>query len=131
MRSLGFFYLFAGEAELELGPPHRPRLDWLQRAQRPFIAGLAARPGVARLRLQPTMGDQPNAAKYIAALKQLAPARRGALRRARKFGTLFPPKRLAAHPRILEGLRLALCGRIDPGFPPLQKIASPLWAPRS
>jgi predicted Zn-dependent protease len=99
---LGFFYLFAGEAELELG--HAPAaLDWLQRANAFMPGSPLVQAWLASV--YTTMGDQPNAAKYIAALKQLAPA--GAERYAgRKFGPV-PPNGWP-RTRILEGLRLAL-----------------------
>jgi DNA-binding SARP family transcriptional activator/TolB-like protein/Tfp pilus assembly protein PilF len=100
--SLGFFYLFAAEAELELG--HAPAaLDWLQRANTFMPGSPLVQAWLASV--YTTMGDQRNAAKYIAALKQLAPA--GAERYAgRKFGPI-PPNGWP-RTRILEGLRLAL-----------------------
>ena len=100
--ALGFFYLFAAEAELELG--HAPAaLDWLQRANTFMPGSPLVQAWLASV--YTSMGDQPNAAKYIAALKQLAPA--GAERYAsRKFGPI-PPNGWP-RTRILEGLRLAL-----------------------
>jgi len=84
--SLGFFYLFAGEAELELG--HAPAaLDWLQRANAFMPGSPLVQAWLASV--YTTMGDRQNAAKYIATLKQLAPA--GAERYAgRKFGPIPP-----------------------------------------
>jgi DNA-binding SARP family transcriptional activator/TolB-like protein/Tfp pilus assembly protein PilF len=100
--SLGFFYLFAGEAELELGHP-QAALDWLQRANAFMPGSPLVQAWLASV--YTTMGDRQNAAKYIAALKQLAPA--GAERYAgRKFGPI-PPNGWP-RTRILEGLRLAL-----------------------
>jgi DNA-binding SARP family transcriptional activator/TolB-like protein/Tfp pilus assembly protein PilF len=105
--SLGYFYLFAAEAELELG--HAPAaLDWLQRANTFMPGSPLVQAWLASV--YTTMGDQRNAAKYIAALKQLAPA--GAERYAgRKFGPI-PPSGWP-RTRILEGLRLALA--VPPG----------------
>jgi tetratricopeptide (TPR) repeat protein len=100
--SLGFFYLFAAEAELELG--HAPAaLDWLQRANAFMPGSPLVQAWLASV--YTTLGDRQNAAKYIATLKQLAPA--GAERYAgRKFGPI-PPNGWP-RTRILEGLRLAL-----------------------
>jgi TolB-like protein/Tfp pilus assembly protein PilF len=100
--SLGFFYLFAAEAELELG--HAPAaLDWLQRANAFMPGSPLVQAWLASV--YTTMGDRQNAAKHIAALRQLAPA--GAERYAgRKFGPI-PPSGWP-RTRILEGLRLAL-----------------------
>jgi len=58
--SLGFFYLFAAEAELELG--HAPAaLDWLQRRQC-LHAGLARSVQAWLASVYTTMGDRQNAA---------------------------------------------------------------------
>jgi DNA-binding SARP family transcriptional activator/TolB-like protein/Tfp pilus assembly protein PilF len=100
--SLGFFYLFAGEAELELGHP-TASLEWLQRADAFMPGSPLVQAWLASV--YTTMGDQRNAAKHIAILKQLAPA--GTERYAgRKFGPI-PPNGWP-RTRILEGLRLAL-----------------------
>ena len=100
--SLGFFYLFAGEAELELGHP-QAALEWVQRAATFMPGSPLAHAWLASI--YTTMGDQANAAKQIAILKKIAPA---AAERyaARKFGPTPPggwPRT-----RILVGLHLAL-----------------------
>jgi tetratricopeptide (TPR) repeat protein len=100
--SLGLFYLFAGEAELELGRA-AAALEWLQRANAFMPGSPLVQAWLASV--YATMGDQQNAAKYIGALKQLAPA--GAERHAgRKFRHVSPND--WPRTRILEGLRLAL-----------------------
>ncbi|HEX4557306.1 MAG TPA: hypothetical protein VH249_25175, partial [Xanthobacteraceae bacterium] len=100
--SLGFFYLFAAEAELELDRAPAA-LDWLQRANAFMPGSPLVQAWLASV--YTTMGDRQNATKYIAALKQLAPA--GAERYAgRKFGPI--PPNAWPRTRILEGLHLAL-----------------------
>ncbi len=100
--SLGFFYLFAGEAELELGHP-QAALDWVQRASTFMPGSPLAHAWLASV--YTTMGDQANVAKQVAILKKIAP---GAAERyaARTFGPIPPggwPRT-----RILEGLHFAL-----------------------
>jgi TolB-like protein len=100
--SLGFFYLFAGEAELELG--HAPAaLEWIQRANTFMPGSPLVQAWLASV--YTTMGDQRSAAKHVAILKQMAPG--GAERYAgRKFGPIPPTG--WPRTRIIEGLRLAL-----------------------
>jgi tetratricopeptide (TPR) repeat protein len=100
--SMGFWYLFAGDAELELGH-EQAALGWILRANTVMPGSPLVQAWLASV--YTTMGDQRNAAKYIAALKQMAPA--GAERYAgRKFGPI-PPNGWP-RTRMLEGLRLAL-----------------------
>jgi len=102
--ALGFAYLFAGEAELELGH-EQAALGWVLRANslmpnaplvQAWIAGVYA-----------NMGDRPNAAKYAAALKTMAPtvAQRFTTAPANPAAAMSWPRR-----RIIEGLRVALAG---------------------
>ncbi|HUI97055.1 MAG TPA: BTAD domain-containing putative transcriptional regulator [Xanthobacteraceae bacterium] len=102
--SLGFAYLFAGEAELELGH-EQAALGWVLRANslmpnaplvQAWIAGVYA-----------DMGDRPNATKYAAVLKSLAPSV------VQRFATGTRNPAAAEHAprrRIIEGLRIALAG---------------------
>ncbi len=100
---LGILYLFAGEAELELGH-NEAALRWVERAQTfmpgaPLVqAWLAA--------VYTAMGDRTNAEKHVAALKVMAPA--GAQRFAvRKFVDGEWPRT-----RMIQELRVALAGPI-------------------
>jgi DNA-binding SARP family transcriptional activator/TolB-like protein len=100
--SLGFYYLFAGEAELELGHA-QAALDWIQRASTYMPGSPLTEAWLAAV--YAATGDQANAAKHVAALRTISPA--GAER--------FADRRFAAVPpggwprtRILEGLRVAL-----------------------
>jgi DNA-binding SARP family transcriptional activator/TolB-like protein len=95
--SIGYWYLFAAEAELDLGD-NQAALDWALRAYTfmpgsPLVqAWLAAIYTVA--------GDKANAAKYVAILRKMAPDRtRSFLARNDADGPPVP---------ILNGLRLAL-----------------------
>ncbi|HEY1541715.1 MAG TPA: BTAD domain-containing putative transcriptional regulator [Xanthobacteraceae bacterium] len=98
---IGILYLFAGEAELELGH-NEAALRWVERAGTfmpgaPLVqAWLAA--------VYTAMGDQANAEKHVAALKVMSPA--GAQRYAmRKWVEGEWPRT-----RILKELRVALAG---------------------
>jgi len=67
----GFLYLFAAEAELELGH-QQAALDWALRAGS-FMPGSAlAQAWIASIYAD--MGDQQNTAKYVAAWKAISPA---------------------------------------------------------
>ena len=96
---LGMLYLFAGEAELELGH-NEAALRWTQRAET-FMPGA---PLVqARLAaIYNAMGDRANAEKHVAAFKAMAPAsaQRFALRKWVDGGQ--------PHTRILQELHVAL-----------------------
>lgn len=100
---IGFWYLFAAEAELQLGRNHAA-LDWALRAD-------AVMPGAPLVQawlasIYASAGDKPNAARYVAALTRMAPVR------TRQFLERSPVHRDAADDagplRIFEGLRLAL-----------------------
>jgi tetratricopeptide (TPR) repeat protein len=98
----GFLYLFAAEAELELGH-QQAALDWALRAGT-FMPGSAlAQAWIASIYAD--MGDQTNAAKYVAASKTISPAYaqrladRKLVPRAQQKGPL--------RTRLLEGLRVA------------------------
>jgi DNA-binding SARP family transcriptional activator/TolB-like protein len=100
--SLGYAYLFAGEAELELGH-EQAALGWMLRANslmpnaplvQAWIAGVYA-----------DMGDRPNAAKYATTLKTLAP---NIMHRFATNTVNPPPANDWPRRRIIEGLRLAL-----------------------
>ena len=102
---IGYWYLFAAEAELELGHD-QAALDWALRADtfmpgsplvQAWLAGIYA-----------TVGDKSNAAKYASALRKMAPGRT----------QMFIKQPIAAGDhvnvnggqglRIFKGLRLAL-----------------------
>ena len=100
--ALGYYYLFAGEAELELG--HAPAaLDWVERADTFMPGSPLVQAWLASV--YTAMGDQPNAARHIATLKKISPD--GAERYAARKITPVPPGGWP-RTRILEGLRLAL-----------------------
>jgi DNA-binding SARP family transcriptional activator/TolB-like protein len=99
----GYWYLFAAEAELELGHD-RAALDWALRAN-------AFMPGSALVQawlasIYTTIGDKSNAAKYVAALTKMAPDRTRLFMNRPMEGTNNVMGRRG--PRILDGLRLAL-----------------------
>jgi TolB-like protein/Tfp pilus assembly protein PilF len=101
--SNGFLYLFAAEAELELGH-QQAALAWALRAGS-FMPGSAlAQAWIASIYAD--MGDQSNAAKYVAASKTISPAyaQRLADRKAP------PSAQVRARTRLLEGLRVAFAG---------------------
>ena len=101
--STGYWYLFAAEAELQLGHDHAA-LDWTLRADAAMPASPLVQAWLASI--YANTGDKPNAARYVAALTRMAPVR------TRQF-----MERSAGHRddaddvgrlRIFEGLRLAL-----------------------
>jgi DNA-binding SARP family transcriptional activator/TolB-like protein/Tfp pilus assembly protein PilF len=98
--SMGFLYLYGAEAELELGH-QQAALDWAMRADS-FMPGSAIAPAwIASVYAD--MGDQRNAAKYVAALKAISPA--GAQRLSERKpvpGPSVPPRT-----RLLQGLQMA------------------------
>jgi len=97
----GYWYLFAAEAELELGHD-RAALDWALRANT-FMPGSAlVQAWLASI--YTTIGDKSNAAKSVAALTKMAPDRTR-LFMNRPIGNNITGRR---GPRILDGLRLAL-----------------------
>jgi DNA-binding SARP family transcriptional activator/TolB-like protein len=99
----GYWYLFAAEAELELGHD-RAALDWALRAN-------AFMPGSALVQawlasIYATVGDKSNAAKYVAALTKMAPGRTQLFMKRPIEDTGNVSGRRG--PRIFDGLRLAL-----------------------
>jgi len=98
--TIGIWYLFAAEAELELGHDGAA-LDWALRAN-------AFMPGSALVQawlasIYTTIGDKSNAAKSVAALTKIAPGR------TRLFMNRPIEDTNTGHgPRIFDGLRLAL-----------------------
>jgi DNA-binding SARP family transcriptional activator/TolB-like protein len=101
----GFLYLFAAEAELELGH-QQAALDWALRAGS-FMPGSAlAQAWIASIYAD--MGDQPNAAKYVAASKTISPTY--AQRIADRKAPAGVPPRPWPRTRLLEGLRVAFTG---------------------
>src|SRR6266849_2701887 len=99
----GYWYLFAAEADLELGHD-LAALDWALRAN-------AFMPGSALVQawlasIYTTIGDKSNAAKYVAALTKMAPDRTRLFMNRSMEG----PNNVIGRrgPRILDGLRLAL-----------------------
>jgi adenylate cyclase len=98
----GFLYLFAAEAELELGH-QQAALDWALRAGS-FMPGSAlAQAWIASIYAD--MGDRSNAAKYAAASRTISPAY------AQRLADRKPPPgvqpRAGPRTRLLEGLRVA------------------------
>ena len=100
--SIVYWYLFAAEAEVDLGD-NKAALDWALRANT-FVPGS---PLVqAWLASIYTMGgDKLNAAKYVAVLRKMAPDR---TRLFLASISAAPGKGAGDRPPILDGLRLAL-----------------------
>jgi DNA-binding SARP family transcriptional activator/TolB-like protein/Tfp pilus assembly protein PilF len=99
----GYWYLFAADAELELGHD-RAALDWALRANT-FMPGSAlVQAWLASI--YTTIGDKSNAAKSVAALTKMAPDRTRLFMNRPIGGTNNVTGRHG--PRILDGLRLAL-----------------------
>ena len=98
---LGTLYLFAGEAELELGH-NEAALKWIERAHTFMPGAPVAQAWLAAV--YTAMGDRTNAAAHVAALKTATP---GGYQRfvARKFDQGEWPRT-----RLLEKLRVALAG---------------------
>lgn len=101
--TLGYWYLFAAEAELELGH-NREALDWALRADA-FMPG-SPLVQVWLASIYATLGDKPNAAKYAAVLTRVAPERIRAFLE-RRTGDPDPNWHGL---RLFKGLRLALGG---------------------
>jgi DNA-binding SARP family transcriptional activator/TolB-like protein len=100
--TLGYWYLFAAEAELELGHD-QDALAWALRADT-FMPG-SPLVEVWLASIYATVGDKPNAAKYVAALTKAAPERIRAFLE-RRPGDPDPNGRNGL--KIFKGLRLAL-----------------------
>jgi DNA-binding SARP family transcriptional activator/TolB-like protein len=98
---LGYWYLFAAEAELELGHDQEA-LAWALRADT-FMPG-SPLVEVWLASIYATVGDKPNAAKYVAALTKAAPERMRAFLE-RQPGVPDPNWHGL---KIFKGLRLAL-----------------------
>lgn len=99
--ALGYWYLFAAEAELELGHDQEA-LTWALRADT-FMPG-SPLVEVWLASIYATVGDKANAAKYVAALTKAAPERMRAFLE-RRPGDPDPNWRGL---KIFKGLRLAL-----------------------
>ena len=99
----GYWYLFAAEAELELGH-EQVALDWALRADTFMPGSPLVKAWLASI--YATIGDKSNAAKSVAALTRMAPGRTQLFmqRTAKDAGGADNRRR----PRILDGLRLAL-----------------------
>src|SRR6266511_3782591 len=101
--TIGIWYLFAAEAELELGHD-RAALDCALRAN-------AVTPGARLVQawlasIYATVGDKPNAAKHVAALTKIAPGRTQLFMKRPIENTDVVSGRRGL--RIFDGLRLAL-----------------------
>jgi TolB-like protein len=95
----GYWYLFAAEAELELGHD-QAALDWALRADILMPGSALVQAWLASI--YASAGDKPNAARYVAVLTKLAPdSTRQLLNRS--INNTRP-----GAPRILQGLRVAL-----------------------
>jgi DNA-binding SARP family transcriptional activator/TolB-like protein len=101
--SIGYWYLFAAEAELDLGD-NQAALDWALRANIFMPGSPLVQAWLASISL--AAGDKTSAAKYAEALRKMAP------NRTKVFlaSTLASPDSASGSPRppILNGLRLAL-----------------------
>jgi predicted Zn-dependent protease len=99
----GYWYLFAAEAELELGHD-RAALDWALRADAFMPGSPLVEAWLASI--YATIGDKSNAAKSVAALTKMAPGRTQLfMQRTTKDASGLDNR---PRPRILDGLRLAL-----------------------
>jgi DNA-binding SARP family transcriptional activator/TolB-like protein len=99
--TIGIWYLFAAEAELELGH-ERAALDWALRANAFMPGSPLVQAWLASI--YATIGDKSNAAKSVAALTKIAPGRTR-LFMNRPIEDTNTGRR---GPRIFDGLRLAL-----------------------
>jgi DNA-binding SARP family transcriptional activator/TolB-like protein len=98
----GYWYLFAAEAELELGH-ERVALDWALRADTFMPGSPLVKAWLASI--YATIGGKSNAAKSVAALTKMTPGRTQLfMQRTTKDAGGVERHR----PRILDGLRLAL-----------------------
>jgi DNA-binding SARP family transcriptional activator/TolB-like protein len=101
--TIGIWYLFAAEAELELGHD-RAALDWALRANAFMPGSPLVQAWLASI--YTTIGDKSNAAKSVAALTKMAPDRmRLFMNRPIESTNNVAGRR---GPRIFDGLRLAL-----------------------
>jgi DNA-binding SARP family transcriptional activator/TolB-like protein len=101
--TMGYWYLFAAEAELELGHD-QAALEWALRANTVMPGSPITQAWLASI--YASLGDRSNAAKSVALLMKIAPAR------MQQF--MKPPGQDSSRadgqrrPRIFDGLRLAL-----------------------
>jgi DNA-binding SARP family transcriptional activator/TolB-like protein len=101
--TIGYWYLFAAEAELELGD-ERAALEWALRSDTFMPGSPLAKAWLASI--YATIGDKSNAAKSVAALTKMAPGRTQLfMQRTTKDAGGVDNRHW---PRILDGLRLAL-----------------------
>jgi predicted Zn-dependent protease len=101
--TIGYWYLFAAEAELELGHD-QAALEWALRANAVMPASPLVQAWLASI--YANFGDKPNAAKYVATLAKLAPGRtRQFMKRPIEDTNNSNGQRGS---RIFDGLRLAL-----------------------
>ncbi|MBO0756359.1 MAG: hypothetical protein J2P54_10895 [Bradyrhizobiaceae bacterium] len=101
--SMGHWYLFAAEAELELGHS-QAALDWALRADTFMPGSPLVQAWLASI--YTFVGDKTTATKYAAALMQMAPDRTRLFLKRSNENTQNVDGR--SRPRILDGLRLAL-----------------------
>ncbi len=101
--TMGYWYLFAAEAELELGHD-QAALDWALRANAIMPQASLVQAWLASI--YATIGDKAAAAKYIAALTKAAPMRTQLFLKNTAGATNGENGR--HRPRIFDGLRLAL-----------------------
>jgi len=101
--TMGYWYLFAAEAELELGH-ERAALDWALRANAFMPGSPLVQAWLASI--YATVGDRTNAAKSVAALTKMAPGRTRLFMSRPSEDTNGVSGRHG--PRIFDGLRLAL-----------------------
>jgi DNA-binding SARP family transcriptional activator/TolB-like protein/Tfp pilus assembly protein PilF len=101
--TMGYWYLFAAEAELELGHD-QAALDWALRANAFMPSSPLVQAWLASI--YATIGDRTNAAKSVAALTKMAPGRTRLFMNRPSEGTNSDSGRHG--PRIFDGLRLAL-----------------------
>jgi TolB-like protein/Tfp pilus assembly protein PilF len=105
--TMGYWYLFAAEAELELGH-ERAALDWALRANAFMPGSPLVQAWLASI--YATIGDRTNAAKSVAALTKMAPGRtRLFMNRPSEDANSVGGRH---GPRIFDGLRLALGGSL-------------------
>jgi TolB-like protein len=101
--TMGYWYLFAAEAELELGHD-QAALDWALRANAFMPGSPLVQAWLASI--YATIGDRTNAAKSVAALTKMAPGRTRLFMSRPSEDTNSVSGRHG--PRIFDGLRLAL-----------------------
>jgi DNA-binding SARP family transcriptional activator/TolB-like protein len=100
---MGFWYLFAADAEFELDHD-QAALDWALRASAVMPATPLVQAWLASI--YASLGDKPNTAKYVAALTKMAPTRARLFMNSPADNANSVDGRRG--PRILDGLRLAL-----------------------